>query len=171
MNFKLWLSEQGQMPQQNSGNKKPLTAQELTSKVRALAQACYDKKPDCDKNIQTLQNAYNNPKQGKLGKEIIGKYLNPILKNKQNIQNIQNNEKQTQAAMQGQDKPPTAQPHQPTKNPSNTDWIKVQNDIAQSAYSKDINKIQEILKQFPNMPPQLQANAQNFIKILTQGKK
>jgi len=62
-----------------------------------LAQPCYDKKPECQKNLKILQNGFNDPKQGKQGKEIIKKHLDTIQAHQQRLKAIQDNEKNTKS--------------------------------------------------------------------------
>jgi hypothetical protein len=133
--------------------------------VKEKAQSCYDKKPECQKNIQTLKNGFNDPKQGKQGKEIIQKYLEPILKSQQRIQAIQNNEKNTQKALKGGTD--NNQQQQPTTNTQKQpNWIEVQKSLGDAAASKNINHIQKVIQQFPNMPPEIMNYAQNLTRII-----
>jgi hypothetical protein len=97
--IKNYVSTINQRHKDNKEFSRILDVSNFSTWAREKAQACYDKKPECQKNIQTLKNGFNDPKQGKQGKEIIQKYLEPILKSQQARQTIQDNEKNAQAAL------------------------------------------------------------------------
>jgi hypothetical protein len=97
--IKKYVNNINQRHKDNKEFSRELDVSNFSTWAREKAQACYDKKPECQKNIQTLKNGFNDPKQGKQGKEIIQKYLEPILKSQQARQTIQDNEKNAQAAL------------------------------------------------------------------------
>lgn len=100
--IKKYVNNINQQHKEKKEFSKELDVYNFSTWAREKAQACYDKKPECQKNIQTLKNGFNDPKQGKQGKEIIQKYLEPILKSQQARQAIQDNEKNAQASLKGQ---------------------------------------------------------------------
>lgn len=136
-------------------------------KIDALAKPCYDKKPEeCQKNLKILQNGFNDPKQGKQGKEIIKKHLDTIQSHQQKIQNIQNNEKQAQAALQGGQAGNAMVPTSAKSPAAATNWIEVQSALAGAASYKNLKAVQKIIQQYPNMPATLKAHANNLVRIL-----
>jgi len=43
--------------------------------------------------------------------------------------------------------------------------------MANAAINKDLNTVQKLMKQFPNMPPELKTHGIKLLRILSQGKQ